>query len=122
MNKEQYLNMRKSWKNFIANKKHRKYKSEFEIYPFNPETGNYEKDIGFEWKSDLTVYHHIVYNLLVHGTTEKSYKGKIPYHIWSNLYWIGRHEKMHKKFLEPFGEDMTIDILREELSKYKVKF
>jgi hypothetical protein len=99
-NKEEYLTMIQSWKKFIKEGNHKKYKVFYDSYgylfdkngkeqfpdhakvPYNTWKNDFDDKAGFFWYSDLTLLHHVLYNIF------KNKKLEISIDINNEQNWI----------------------------------
>ncbi len=113
LDKEIYDNFRMSWKDFIAAKKHKKYKVAI-------------SDGAYYWRSDMTLLHHIVFNLLCGKDLAKSMnvhddRNLIFIHQFKKFFFLMNYQDdaLNKerlgRFMAPFGEKVSVDIVKTVL-------
>lgn len=125
MTKEQYLAIRASWKQYIKDGKHKKYKVE---YGHNWSYGGKSLDqggevAGYRWESDLSVYHHYIYTLLRKKDVKNAFSEECIGGVESHFNWLRHHwdnpdvsRKSHRDLLViPFGGQLTDEMLQELL-------
>jgi hypothetical protein len=119
MTKEQYLSIKASWKKFIADGRHKKYKQPYIGIAYGP----YRKIECFYWKSDLVAIHHYVYALIRRRDPKTIFSEASLNTVEQSLRWY-RHrssesdiENHVKPLLAPFGEDFTFDMFKELVAK-----
>ena len=118
---ENFFEMKKSWKQFYKDGKHRKRRVEFPILTYDKETKKYTQGIGWRWASDLTGTHHILYNILNNkpiniGTNEK--RGIIRW----ELYRATKNERVLKELLVPFGDSIGVHEIQFAYEKIKQQY
>jgi len=136
--KERYHLFLNAWKQFIADKKHRKYKVAYDAC-----AGEYKRVDGkwictvpinsYFWKTDLRIEHHVLYALLRNKPLKKMFKkdktqtgrygGLIPYsplHLaHAEISWAAKdgNPKYLEPLLKPFGGTITLDEVKLAASK-----
>lgn len=125
MNKEKYLAAVASWKQYINDGKHKKYKVHYDAWVVtsrNPYNAHTEKDYGYRWESALTVHHHVFYALLRRKSLAKGFGSEEATEGWINtlknvanylapsetrkhsIFWANQFAE---KLLAPFGGHIT---------------
>ena len=120
MTKEQYLAIVASWKRFINDGKHKKYKKYYDsgIAP------NRVKDVGYHRVSNLTACHHYIYARLCNKDVTQSFSDDAISYITRTLGYfehkIGKDgyqghlvKENIEKLKKPFGSAMTDSVLLE---------
>lgn len=133
MNKEQYLAIVTAWKSFINTGKHKKYKDYYDYTAFGKPSMEGEKlvpwttykDYGYKWTTDLNGIHHLIYTLIRKRDVYKRFSEESVQQIISEYNWKKKYnyekQKYISKILEPFGENLTIEIIDELISEFSRK-
>lgn len=129
MNKQQYLSLVASWKAFINEGRHKKYKVFYEYTDFNaPSIENGKKvswtthkDYGYKWQSDLTALHHLIYTLIRKRDVYTRFSEESIRNIIFQFdgYTRFKEEQYIASILEPFNGNITIDEVRDLISSFK---
>jgi hypothetical protein len=112
MTKEQYLSIVASWKQYIRDGKHKKYKVHYWM--------NTPSE-GYRWESDLTACHHLLYALIRNKDLMKGFQdNETLLNLVRTLKWVSKQatpSSFANKLLVPFGEQFTFELLKEVVGK-----
>jgi hypothetical protein len=117
--KEQFLAIRASWKKFIADGRHKKYKvdTHFNEWIWGGEKA--KQVSGYRWESDLKAIHHYVYALIRKRDPSVIFSEGALVDVRQRINFL-RHrssesdmEKFIKPLLAPFGEGFTFEAFKE---------
>lgn len=130
MTKENYLNAIASWKAFINDGKHKKYKVYYDGYRVENPEEHWSKQIWtkieqYRWESDLTVHHHVFHTLLRRKSLQKAFDKAEDTEGWVNtLKSVAQYSQQDpsfqrhsvnwskafiEKILKPYGGYVTIE-------------
>lgn len=122
MTKEQFLSIRASWKTFIAEGKHKKYKQEYKVSARRLPDGSWEDIMSHYWESNLKDVHHFIYTVIRKRDLEKAFTGNaitiISENIKSKIQGYERYPTEHYcnnviiPLLAPFGEQFKFEDLK----------
>lgn len=132
MTKEQYIKIRASWKQYIKDGKHKKYKIPSSDYTkiIRNENGKFLDfgSTGYSWHSDLQSYHHLLYALLRKKDLHKSFKDNLKFTTikkqlraivdnCENEYKKDHINKFVNLLLVPFGEEFSFELMKDLLKE-----
>lgn len=118
---EKFFEMRKSWKQFHKDGKHKKKKIEYQVYIPNYETRVNNIVTRHRWESDLRMEHHVLFNILNNNAVDIGTEEKRLIIRWA-LYRAIVNERALKELLVPFGDSIGIQEVKFALEKFKKQY